>query len=343
VLVLDNCEQIQRSQRATRLVSAFLDYLPGGVRVILSSREQPGLSVGRMRLQRRLGYLGDDELAFDLDEVRRLLDAEGRADLDAEAALRSTGGWAAGLVFHADIRLGGGGDASALSDYFDSEVLDRLPADERAFLLDTSVLDSVTVSDAEIMCGPEGPALWRAIVSRHLPATTTTNLETVYHPCFRDHLRSLLSREDPRHIADLCRRKAFALRQVGRDEDAVEQLLLADDLDEAATVAIDALPSLYLRADWDVALRWLDRLGDERVAAEPALQAARVRALAGSARMHEAREYVGELDRSGVLDRLAAADPGVVAYFAWVFQSKTSTSLDLIETEGGDFRSEGLA
>ena len=141
----------------------FASRLPETIRCILTTRRDPPWPVRHLRLDGRLIEVRGTDLALDADEARQLVLAVSGRDLtDREVAslLDRTDGWAAGLQLAA-ISLRDSPDTGAaiqlftgsdrlIAEYLLEEVLDRQSPELRRFLLQTSVLDwlSVEVCDA---------------------------------------------------------------------------------------------------------------------------------------------------------------------------------------------------
>ena len=180
-----------------------------------------------------MGRIADADLAVTADEAELLSCGP------ATTPPMSTSAWSAradgsppspsaapaGPVGHDPIRDFG--------SYIAAEVFDVLDADERQFLLDTSILDAVSLRGAVALCGPEAPAMWHKVRIRHLPATTSTDGIIFYHPCFRQFLRERLELTDPRRLSRLRRAHAELLVQTAHYEEAAELQLELGDLDGA--------------------------------------------------------------------------------------------------------------
>lgn len=152
VLVLDDYHLVDAPPVDAAL--AFLvAHLPRHVHLVVVSRADPPLPLGRLRARGQLSELRARDLRFDAVETGAFLHDVMGLSLSAEdvAALqRRTEGWIAGLQLAA-ISLEGREDAAGyirsftgsqryVMDYLIEEVLERLPAHLQTFLLRTSVL-----------------------------------------------------------------------------------------------------------------------------------------------------------------------------------------------------------
>src|SRR5262249_4880582 len=138
--------------------------LPRQLHVILATRSEPPLPLGRLRVDGELVELRSDDLRFSLEETATFLTRVQGLPLSAEDVSmlnRRTEGWIAGLQIAALAMRGRSdltnfiaafkGNHRFVADYLTSEVLDRLPPHLQRFVLQTAILDR--------MCGPLCDAL----------------------------------------------------------------------------------------------------------------------------------------------------------------------------------------
>jgi anti-anti-sigma factor len=170
VLVLDDYHHLTDAS-CHRTLGLFLDHLPAGVHVVLSTRADPPLSLARMRTRGELAELRVAELQFTSQEAAALLNGSMGLQLAAEEVARlseRTEGWAAGLVL-AGLSLQGRedpngfiaafqGDDRHVADYLTAEVLDRQPEQSRTFLLRTSILERLSGPLCDAVLETDGSA-----------------------------------------------------------------------------------------------------------------------------------------------------------------------------------------
>jgi len=329
LVVFDQCEFIAESDASCLVVQTFIEHLPHGVHTILLSRAEMNLSLGRLLLDGRVGRITDEDLAVTLDEAIQLTRARGENESNVSSRLEAARGWIAGVAFGAS-RDSGGYNARDLDAYLAREVLQTLPADECRFLLDTSVLDAVTLRAAQALCGPDCGSVWRKVGLRHLPATSATDGTIIYHPLFRRFLREQLELE-PCRLALLQIARAEYLVETNHFEEAVELFLSLGELDRATEVAESGVGGLLARGDYETTLRWLHALGVERVGESPPLLGAEIAALRGARRLNEARELALCLHTSGRLTAVVEAEDSVIAHVAWSMLWQPKEGLDLLD------------
>ncbi|MGH7930212.1 MAG: AAA family ATPase, partial [Candidatus Binatia bacterium] len=152
VLVLDDYHHI-KNINCHELTLLLLDNLPATTQVVVSSRADPPLRVGRRRVEGDIGEVRAAELRFSYRESDALLsEVLGRklTDVQVHRLTDQTEGWPAGLYLaavslrnHSDpdnlIEEFAGSDRH-VADYLTTEILSRLPENVRRFLLRTSIL-----------------------------------------------------------------------------------------------------------------------------------------------------------------------------------------------------------
>ena len=163
VLVLDDLHLVADVVRED--IERLVRYPPPALRLVLVTRADPPIGLGRLRLEGWLTEIRARDLAFTLDEAAALFDALGVpvAPADLATLWRRTEGWSAALCLAAMsvrthpepsrfVERFAGTDAT-VSDYLLSEVLVRQPADLREFLLRTSIVDMVCGDLADALTG----------------------------------------------------------------------------------------------------------------------------------------------------------------------------------------------
>jgi LuxR family maltose regulon positive regulatory protein len=204
----------------------------------IASREPPPIALARLRAQGDVTEFALDALRFDERETLALALAAG-IDADAAEALHArTAGWPAGLRLALNVLRsmpGSSLEGSAplidrqVFDFLATEVLDRLPAELREFLLSTSVLPELSAARCAALTGDARAAEQLDAIERAglfvsvLGDTEPTPLPTLpvlrLHDLFRDALEHRLRRERPDQWLELLRRAAASepdgLRRVG--------------------------------------------------------------------------------------------------------------------------------
>jgi LuxR family maltose regulon positive regulatory protein len=294
VIVLDDYHLIGNGDVHTSL-TALLDLAPPQLHVIICSRSDPPLALGRRRVAGQLVELRAEHLRFTVDEAAELLRrALGirLSEEDVDRLVVRTEGWAAGLQLAA-LRLADRPDQRTRAefidrftgadrhvvDYLGEEVLATLPADVRDFLLRTSVLNRI--------CGPLADAVTgRRDASRLLDEAYRANLFLTpcdedlrwfrYHHLFRGILQHELNRAAPGAIAELHRRAAVWFAEAGEPLEAIPHALQSGDEELACRLVAESWRDEFNASHLQTVQFWLDALGAEACAADVRLSVARI-------------------------------------------------------------------
>jgi LuxR family maltose regulon positive regulatory protein len=294
-LVLDDYHLIE-TPTIHRALTWLIDHLPPQVHLLIASRADPPLPLGRWRARGQLCEVRADDLCFTHTEAATFLtDAMGLPLGAAEVAELDdrVEGWAAGLQLAA-LALRGQADPAAriaafsgrhayVLAYLVDDVLAGQPEYVQHFLLRTAILDqmSAPLCDAVlgVGLGDESAAI---PTSRFiLDYLREHNLFLVplddegtwfrYHHLFRDVLRHRLRQTDPALVPELhCRAAAWFAAQ-GMIDTAIqhalaagEQLLAARWIEQAVDVALRSGDIAPLRG-------WLAALPEALIRARPQL------------------------------------------------------------------------
>jgi DNA-binding SARP family transcriptional activator len=338
LVVLDDSEAIFDEGEAAEVVAAFVSHLGPSVRVLMLSRQELPPAVARLAIDGRIAKVTDRDLKLTRSEAAAVLAARGH-DVSVDEALEVTGGWLTGIVFWPGESAVGRG-IEDLTAFLCHEVLDRLGEADQRFLLDTSILRSVSPQAAVAVSGDDIGPVWRLLVDHPLPATTTGDGSLVYHPAFRSFLLEQLKARDPARLVSLQHSYAAYLMGSAQYEEATEQYLALGDLDAATASAELSLEAMCERADWPAILRWLEALGEERIRWRPRLLAARLRALHGSRRYDETRRLIREGEQRGWFRLATDADPDLLGATVWVVQNEPAEAMRLLDTYRGNYRAD---
>jgi LuxR family maltose regulon positive regulatory protein len=302
VLVLDDYHLVTSAQvRAS--VAMLLDRSPPQLHLMLITRADPALPLGRLRVRGELAEVRAEDLRFSVAEALEFFSDRPGPQLSERDVLRvlvRTEGWAAGLQL-ASLQLRGRADPAAfierftgadwhIVNYLGEEVLASQTPEVREFLLVTSVLNR--------MCAPLCDALTgRADGAELISEIYRANLFVIplddehrwfrYHHLFGGLLRHELARTSPGRHAILHRRAAEWYSEYGDATEAIGHAVASGD---------DALSSRLVAAHWlrtfntgqlETVRMWLDALPAGLVATDASLSAARVLLALDTGRLEE--------------------------------------------------------
>ena len=247
VIVLDD---LHRTADAglTALLEALVERLPPAWTLVIGTRTEAPLPLGRWRAAGELAEFTRADLGFTADETQALLVAEGAGGERAAELAERSAGWPAALrlVAMGTRRALPGLAERHLFDYLAAEVLDELPAPLHDFLLRCSVLPELTAARCAAVSGDAQAALrLEEIERRGLFATALDAQERtlVLHDLLRDALAARLKERLPHEQPVLLRRAAAGetdpLRRVG-------YLLRAEDWPAAESALAGEAETLFL-------------------------------------------------------------------------------------------------
>ncbi|MET1078295.1 MAG: LuxR C-terminal-related transcriptional regulator [Pseudomonas sp.] len=295
-----------------RCLQFFLNHLPSGLVLLVTSRHRPDWHLARLRLSRQLLELHEQDLRLTVSEIRELLASQG-AGLQGEALdclVQRSEGWVAGLRLWLLTAAQSGsldplghhlhGAEGLIRDYLLEEVIERQPAAVQAFLYETACLERFSPA----LCDAVREAHDSAAILQHLQAHQVflvpldeQGLWFRYHHLFSDLLRArppLLSLPQSSLHLRACR--WFSAQ--GLLDEAVDQALRAGQPDVAASL-VQNLSEEQLLAEQNVAmlLRWKMDLPDSLLASTPRLILLYGWALTLACQLDAAEELAAQLSR----------------------------------------------
>lgn len=297
-LILDGLESVTDAD-AVRSLSDFLVRLPAGLRIVLSTRHVPGSPLPTLRARGLVAELTLHDLAFTPEEAEavltRQLGSPPTPDVSAEL-YEATEGWAAGLCVmgRALARSANGADTDgssargrrAVTEYLATEVLDRLTAEQRRFLLRTSVLDELGAGPCRALAGDRAGVVLRELartVQLLVPVAADPSAYR-HHPALSALLSDVLASDGSGAVVSLHRAAARWYSRQGRTAAAVRHWMLGGDESAAVRSVLDGWESAVSAGRGAQVTRWLDLLPPRTVTADARLcVVAAMAALSGGA------------------------------------------------------------
>jgi LuxR family maltose regulon positive regulatory protein len=306
VLVLDDFHEVDGSE-VTADLDRLLAQAPPALRLVVVTRQDPPLRLPRLRLADGLSEIRQRHLAFTDHEAAQLLKQAG-ATLDAHEIsmlCRRTEGWAAALRLaalslrdhpepEAHVAALAASDQT-VADYLLGELLDRQPAELRAFLLRTSIVDGLTGDLADALTeGRDGAARLADLVRRNAMVTPLAGSGGwfTYHPLLRELLRAELAAQRGDERRTLHRRAASWLAAHGRAREALRHARAVDDPDLVARIVRDRWTELVVEGELGTVCELVDRVPSERLAADPEIALAGVAGHLATGRLGRAEELL---------------------------------------------------
>jgi LuxR family transcriptional regulator, maltose regulon positive regulatory protein len=317
VLVLDDYHSV-RSETIHDVLAFLLDHWPPPMHLIIAGRTSPPLPLPTLRARGNLVEIGAPDLRFTHEEAADFLGRTMGLNLTAErveALEKGTEGWIAGLQLaahalkdrEAEFRSmeAVGGGARHVFDYLAEEVLSRQPEDVREFLLETSIVETLSGPLCEALTGTtNGREMLEKLERDNLFLVPLDDEGRYYryHHLFAAFLRERLGRERPDAIPELHRRAGLWEEADGCLSGAIEHALAAEDFDRAADLIEEETGVRRTYVDASLLLRWLKTLPEDLVRRRPQLSLLYAWALVHSGALEETERRLWDTEESLGLD-----------------------------------------
>ena len=335
-IVLDDLHAV-KSENSLGALGYAIERLPANVRLLVSTRSDPAISLARLRARGALAEIRARELAFTVEETRELMSREGivLSGKSVELLTERTEGWPAGCYLAAlwlrDLEdrdegvLAFKGTARHVADYLADEVLAALAPQTKDFLVRTSPLGRFTPELCDYVLEREDSTALLAELSRSnmfLVALDAAGEWYRYHLLFGELLQLELGREDARALR---LRAAAWCRAQGLIEDAMEHAAAAGDAETVAELLVENDREFIWGGQIAQFLGWVRRLPSEvlmehaslpaagafaaALLARPEVEVQRLLAIAERARTERPRlwspyaEAIDEVTRASLIER----------------------------------------
>ncbi len=289
LLVLDDLHTIHQGE-VLRALDRLLDALPPQMRLVLLSREDPGLALARRRAGGQIVELRMDDLRFSAEESAHFLDQSMGLRLttaQVEALEARTEGWIAGLQMAAlslqhqpdtdrFIRDFTGSHRFIL-DYLMEEVFERQPVEIQNFILHTATLERLCAGLCAAVTGQPEEA---GAAQQMLDQLVKANLFLIpldearhwyrYHHLFGTLLQARLQMQPAAQRATLHLRASTWYEDHDDPLSAVEHALAGGDPQRAADLIEKFIGSRWRMTDLEF-FRLVNQLPPEVVAERPVL------------------------------------------------------------------------
>jgi LuxR family maltose regulon positive regulatory protein len=295
VLVLDDYHAVD-AKPADDALAFLIEHLPPRMHLVIATREDPQLSLARLRVRGQLSELRAADLRFIPSEAAEFLNQAMSLNLSAEdiAALETrTEGWIAGLQLAA-LSMRGHEDATSfiksftgshhfVLDYLVEEVLGQQSESIQAFLLRTSILDSLcgSLCDAVLLdSSASGQATLEYIEHANLFIAPLDDERRWYryHHLFADLLRQRLHQssasstgDEVGDVAELHSRASIWYEDNGLEIEAFHHAAAANDIERAERLIEGEGAPLHFRGAGTPILNWLESLPTTVLDARPSL------------------------------------------------------------------------
>ncbi|MGF6819976.1 LuxR family maltose regulon positive regulatory protein [Paraburkholderia atlantica] len=250
----------------------FVANLSSNVHVVICTRSDPPLPLGKLSARNDLLQIDASTLRFDFDETRRFVEHEcpGRLHTSSIKCLYTrTEGWAAALRISASVLardesrperdLTAPSGASPPFAVYLEEILKRLAADLVGFMLRTSILERLSAPLCEAVTGvPAEQGMLEMIAARQL-LLSPLDIDGCwfrYHPLMGEYLRRRLKTQHRDEVVELHRRACQWYADQSLWTDAVKHAIAAGDMDHAVSLMGHCAMALVTKGDLLTLLGW---------------------------------------------------------------------------------------
>ena len=269
-------------------ISFLVDNIPTHARVIIASRADPAIGLGRLRAHGWVNEIRSHDLRFNEKELAEFFEIQLGRSLPASdlvTLMERTEGWPAGLQLVAHLLKGQHdlteiikdfhGDHPYLFDYLAGEVLQGLDQDVKAFLLESSILPKLdTALCDEVLQRRNSGAMLEQLRAENLflEPTEPSQSSFRFHPLFREHLQLRLSNKlDAAGQQQLHRRACRSLRSRGLPQLAIPHAVASGDLQAAVDLISDQSQQAMNVGDSASIKRWISWLPEQVIVDTPQL------------------------------------------------------------------------
>lgn len=356
ILVLDDY-QIITNPDIHAGIAYMLDHAPVNLHLVIATRFDPPLPVGRLRAGDRLVEVRAEQLRFTYDEATAFLNQVMNLALspaNVEVLENRTEGWIAGLqmaaiAMQSHLARGGESDIAQfiqtfsgshryILDYLAGEALNRLSAETGQFIKLTAVLDRFCVSLCSAVVG-ESEQFSRETISYldeanlFLIALDDEKRWYRFHQLFADLLKARLLQDQPEMVPELERRASRWFEQHGLITEAIQYALSAHDFEQAASWIEQYGPARWSQSDTAIMLM-AELLPLEMLIAKPRLGIYQAWIKTSQGQPEEAIRLLNDLQQETESEE-------VNPEFRWI-QGFTRLLLAYITNQSGDQALSGL-
>ncbi|HEX6289147.1 MAG TPA: hypothetical protein VFZ66_08140, partial [Herpetosiphonaceae bacterium] len=259
VLCLDDWHLVDKVPAISDLIATILSRCPNS-HILLASRSHPSLP-NQMLLAARRQFLSINEtqLRFSAEELAAVIAVEGITNFtpaDTEWLVTQSDGWLTGILLALQTTNGDVGAIVATRTvmsrpahhFLAEQVLDQQPPEIQQFLIESSMLEELTVERCNMLL--ERTDSWKMleyVLAHRLFITEIAPGVLRQHPLFRELLQHRLRFAHPARFRALSLRVAADLARQGQWSSAFDLCMSVADLPCARRILNDAGEHLYMR------------------------------------------------------------------------------------------------
>lgn len=280
LLVLDDFHLI-KSNEVLKLVTYFLQHIPGNIHIVILTRSDPALSVSRLRSQHQLVELRSSDLSFSANDISILFNKKLKIGLsidDVYSLETKTEGWIAGLQLTAlsmqgrenisefiqDLKL----DNRYIMDYLMEEVLKIQTDDIKEFLLQTSILEQMSAPLCNAVMNRNDSQLILETLEKNNMFVIPLDEERTwyrYHHLFAQLLKQRLQVRDKAAIIELHNKACEWFKNNAMPLLAIEHAIKAENFEKSIHFLGEIVETMWKNGQHSAIMKYGDLLPDELI------------------------------------------------------------------------------
>ncbi len=373
MIILDDFHFVNDQEEINHFIGRFIQDVDENCHLVISSRTLLSLpDLPLMVARSQVGGLGFDDLAFQSEEIQKLIEQNYQITIPSTVAVdlaHESEGWITGLLLSTQNMWQGMTDrlrtarvsAVGLYDYLAQQVLDQQPPIVRDFLLRTSPIEEF---DPDLLENVLGPSPYPGETWQSLMETVLRNnlfvlpvgekgLWLRYHHLFRDFLQARFEQENPEevHTIFIALGKYYSRR--GEWDKAFSFFQRLGDTADTIDLIEQAGAGMIKSGRFTTLANWIDSLPSGEMYSHPVLLSLRGVVDIMQGKVEQALALLNQsieiFRRTGEIPQLAQAMPRRAHAYQWLgkYQQALADAEEAIRlTEGNEsllfYRAEAL-
>jgi len=311
ILVLDDFHHIENNLIQEGLFF-FVKHMPENMLLVMAGRQKPSLNLTRLKVRGEVKEITLEDLSFNREELLTFCRQRGIEidEKDLEKLHQRLEGWAAGLCM-GFISLGQEkgpsrllenirGTSPHIASYLAEEVFNSWEGEVQDFLLETSLLDTLSGDLCDELTGGTGSGEILERLSRDNAFILTLDGQEGlyrYHRIFSEFLRDLLAKKKGSKVSLLHLQAGRWFERKGFFREGISHYLRGMDHQGAARLLEKVAPEMLKNMETNGLLSWLGELPPELVAKRGVLCLAYAWALTLEGKTEEAHGWVKKAEK----------------------------------------------
>jgi ATP/maltotriose-dependent transcriptional regulator MalT/DNA-binding SARP family transcriptional activator len=286
-IVMDDLDSLDQNASSFTLIQNIIKEIPANISLFLLSRQMPLLSIEKLKMDKKVVVLNNEDLKFDLEETRMFFsrfDKTGKIDLVQIKKIQAvTEGWAGGLTLVSE-SMRRSPDLTKLPEhivtdtfsFFSEEIYSSLPEHIKDFLIKTSFFETLDPEVLSKFCEdiPDPVRILKELARRNLFIQKVDSSDKWpvfrYNKLFRTFLKRALLRDISQEQFKELNMKAGRIFQEKKEhEQAVIYYIEAHAYKEIGKIIKTVGTDFVIKGRYDDLERWMKSLPNEMIWKDP--------------------------------------------------------------------------